>query len=135
MVSSLSETLDSGFMAITVIEAERERPTPEELEELDEAVVSRFGWAFRFGMGASNSLNDFRYGYIIGGHVLNPNTIGDFESKLQSETRLNDPTVLFKSVQVPDEEFNSMEKLGKLPHEVLSALDGLVEDIEDAKED
>lgn len=130
MVTSLSDTLDSGLLSITVIEAGRERPTPAELEELDEAVVERFGWAFRFGMGASSSLNDFRYGYIIGGTTLNPDTIGDFESKLQSETSLNDPSVLFKPVQVPEEEFDSMEKLGRLPSEVLSALDDFVDEFD-----
>lgn len=134
MVTSLSDTLDSGLLSITVIEAGRERPTPEELEELDDAVVGRFGWAFRFGMGASNSLNDFRYGYIIGGHTLNPDTIGDFESKLKEETSLNDPAVLMKPVKVPEDEFESMEKLGKLPHEVLSALDDFVDEFDDGSD-
>lgn len=134
MVTSLNDTLDSSPIAITIIEAGRERPTPEELEELDDAVVGRFGWAFRFGMGASDSLNDFRYGYIIGGTTLNPDTIGDFEQTIKDDTRLNDPSVLFRPVTVDPAEFDSMEKLGKLPHELLSALDGLVEDIEDAKE-
>jgi len=128
MVSSLSDTLDSGLYSITVIESGRERPTADELEELDNAVVKRFGWAFRFGIGASDSLNDFRYGYIIGGTVLNSNTIGDFESLVANETSLSDPAVLFKSVEVPDEEFESMEKLGKLPHELLSSLEDFVDE-------
>lgn len=135
MVTSLSDTLDSGLMSLTVIEDGRERPTSEELEELDDAVVSRFGWAFRFGIGASNSLNDFRYGYIIGGHVLNPETLQKFEDKLQEETQLDNPSVLMKAVEVPEDEFDSMEKLGKLPHEVLGALEGLVDEIEEQKDD
>lgn len=129
MVTSLSDTLDSGFMALTVIEDGKERPSSKELQELDDAVVNRFGWAFRFGMGASQSLNDFRYGYIIGGHTLNPNTLQKFEDKLQKETSLNNPTALMKSVQVPEEEFEKMEQLGKLPHEVLSALEDLKDEL------
>lgn len=131
MVTSLSDTLDSGLLSITVIEDGRERPTPSELEDLDDAVISRFGWAFRFGMGASTSLNDYRYGYIIGGHTLNPDTIGDFEDKIKKETQLSNPTVLMKPVQVPADEFESMEKLGKLPSEVLSALDDFVDEFEE----
>lgn len=129
MVTSLSDTLDSGFTAVTIIEDGRERPNPEELEQLDDAIVSRFGWAFRFGMGASQSLNDFRYGYLIGGHTINPNTLQDFEDKLHSETDLNNPTVLMKSVQVPEGEIEKMEKLGRLPNEVLSALDDLKDEL------
>lgn len=130
MVSSLSNTLDSGFIAITIIEDGRERPTSAELGELDEAVVNRFGWAFRFGMGASSSLDDFRYGYLIGGHTLNPDTIGDFEDTVKDETSLSNPSVLMRSVQVPEEEFDSMEQLGRLPDEVLSALDDLKKELE-----
>lgn len=129
MVTSLSDTLDSGFNALTVIEDGKDRPSAQELDELDDAIVSRFGWAFRFGMGASQSLNDFRYGYLIGGHTINPNTLQNFEEKLKEETSLNNPTVLIKAVQVPEEEFNKMEKLGKLPHEVLSALEDLKDEL------
>lgn len=129
MVTSLSDTLDSGLMSITVIEDGRERPTADELDELDTAVVDRFGWAFRFGMGPSEPLNDFRYGYIIGGHTLNPDTIGDFEEKIQTETALSNPAVLMKAVEVPEDEFDSMEQLGKLPSEVLSALDDFVDEL------
>lgn len=129
MVTSLSDTLDSGFSAVTVIEDGKERPSAQELEELDNAIVSRFGWAFRFGMGSSQSLNDFRYGYLIGGHTINPNTLQDFEDKLHDETSLNNPTVLMKAVQVPEEELDKMEKLGKLPSEVLSALEDLKDEL------
>lgn len=118
-------------MAITVIENETEQPEPEELSELDDTIVSRFGWAFRFGMGPSDSLNDFRYGYIIGGTVLNPDTIPDFEQKIQQETQLNNPTVLFKSVTLGNNTFDSMKKLGKLPHESLSSLNDLLDELEE----
>lgn len=131
MVSSLSDTLNSGVMAVTIIEDGQERPSTEKLDELDSAVVSRFGWAFRFGLGPSESLGDFRYGYLIGGHVLNPETICDFEEKLSRETDLDNPSVLMKSVQVDVEELDNMEKLGKLPNEVLSSLEGLVDSLED----
>lgn len=131
MVTSLSDTLDSGFMAVTVIEDGRERPTQSELQELDDLIVSRFGWAFRFGMGASSSLNDFRYGYLIGGHTLNPQTLSRLEERLEEETQLSNPTVLMRSVQVPPEEFDRMEQLGRLPSEVLSGLKDLRDELED----
>lgn len=135
MVTSLRDTLGGGYLAITVIEDGRERPTASELDELDNAVVNRFGWAFRFGMGASSSLNDFRYGYIVGGKelTLNPETIGKFEEKLEQETQLSNPAVLMRPVTVPDEEFERMEKLGRFPSEVLAALDGLKDDVRDRK--
>lgn len=132
MVSSLNDTLDSGLMAITIIENRNERPSPDKLDEIDDAVVSRFGWAFRFGIGPSESLGDFRYGYLIGGHTLNPETIGDFEEKLKEKTTLDNPAVLMKAVQVDVNQLENMEKIGKLPSEVLSSLEDFVDSLDDA---
>jgi len=131
MVSSLTETLDTALLSLTVIEEGQETPSRSQLDEVDSVVVSRFGWAFRFGMGASTHLNDYRYGYIVPGVTLNPSTISRIEERVQDETTLTNPTVLMKPRDVSDEELLGMEKLGNLPHEVIDGLQGLQEDVEE----
>jgi hypothetical protein len=125
MVSSLTDTLNTACLSLTVIENGTERPSTEQLSSLDDVVVSRFGWAFRFGMGPSESLGDYRYGYIVPGKTLNPQTLLNFESKVKDETGLEDPSVIAKPRRFPEEDIESMEKLGKLPSEVLESLQDL----------
>lgn len=134
MVSSLSDTLETACMSLLVIEKGTDRPSENQLSELDDAVVSRFGWAFRFGMGASESLNDYRYGYIVPGKTLHEDTIEKIRSDIQ-DTTLDNPDVILKPVIFPEEDVESMKKLGNLPHEVLGPLQDLRDRVEDQVED
>jgi hypothetical protein len=130
MVSSLSDTLDTACLSLTIIENGTERPTSEQLSSLDDIIVSNFGWAFRFGMGASESLGDYRYGYILPGKTLNPQTLKNIESKIKERTELDDPSVIAKPRKFPKEDIDSMEQLGRLPSEVLDSLQDLKDKIE-----
>lgn len=131
MVSSLSDTLDTACLSLTIIENGTDRPTSEQLSTLDDVIVSNFGWAFRFGMGPSDSLGDYRYGYIVPGKTLNPETLQKIESQVNNETTLQDPSVIAKPRMFPKDDINSMEKLGRLPSEVLSSLEDLKDQVND----
>lgn len=132
MVSSLDDTLDTALIALTVIEDNEDRPSPSQINELDDCIESRFNWAFRFGIGSSSSLNDYRYGYIIPILTINPETMKKIEQNIQEKTSLDNPTVLARPIQIPDEEeFESMHQIGD-PHNQLSSLQDFVDEINDA---
>jgi hypothetical protein len=130
MPSSLSNTLDTGLMSLTVITRDQHRPTLDQLSVLDDLIVDRFGWAFRFGLGASSSLNDYRFGYFVPGVTLNPSTIKTIEQRLQQETTLSDPTVQMKAItNITNDDLYQMDLLGRMPSEAISSLDQLKEDV------
>ena len=134
MVTNLDDTLGSS-MALLQITDTGNRPTShDQVQAIDDVVARKFGFALRFGMGASSSLNQYEYGYLTLGNKVNSATLGRVEDLLKEETHVESPAVYYKPVERPsEEELAQMQRVGTPPGEVLSALSGLRSAVEDEK--
>lgn len=108
-----------------------ERPTPQQLEEIDEAVSDIFGFAFRAGGGLESAVPQYAIGYVLPkGQTIRLNQdkekiIGRLE---ECSYFGHDPFVTLNPVNVSEDELERAELVGTPPSEALS---GLVEFAED----
>ena len=114
-----------------------DRPSPAQLEAVDNAIVKSFGGnAAREGLATGTHLNAYYYSYILFLSEVSHHRLTLCKKRLDALEHTNKPELSMSSARdVQPEDIERMEYIGRRPEEALSALSGLKEQVEENLED
>lgn len=135
MVSVFDSPPDDAFTSLLIQETGSDRPSPETLDQVDDAVADIAGFAWRFGVGSGEpTLNTYEYGYILPLDTrVDVHTLTEVRQDLL-DAGLDKPWVRAGSVWVEEEDLESMDLVGTPPSEALSGLREFSEDFRDERD-
>lgn len=134
MPNVFDKIADKAFNMIVIRKSwSDERPTIEELEEMDEVVANLHGFALRVGGGVEESVPQYAVGYVLPkGTTMRLNQQNIVE-KIDKECSYFDeePFVTMTPVMLDEEEIRKSTLVGTPPSEALSGLKEFKDDFED----
>ena len=110
-----------------------ERPTAEELEEMDEAVADLYGFALRIGGGLEESVPQYAVGYVLPkGKTIRLNQ-QNIVQRIEKGCSYFDeePFVTMTPVMLTEEQIQRATLVGTPPSEALSGLKEFKDDFEE----